>query len=300
MVVRTVRASMCRLCGVARGSWRFCGSRRGFRAGRRFHLGRSARRGGGADGRGANHQASVRRNARKSQSRTGIAPEMKILRPTSILVSCLLLTASAAAQISLTPPGADTPPAASKPAAKPKAKPPTAAKKSAAPAATPKPAATPAAPTATVTPAPAPDDPNVDLVFGAYQRGQYKTAFDLATKRAQDSGDPKAMTMLGELYANAMGVKRDYVKAADWYKRAADGGDREAMFALAMLRLAGRGGPVNHEEAAKLLASSAKLGNPKAAYNLALLYLDGQTLPQDVKRAAELFREIEQREIIRR
>ena len=141
-----------------------------------------------------------------------------------------------------------------------------------------------------MTPAPVPDDPNVDLVYGAYQRGMYKTAFDLATERVQDTGDPKAMTMLGELYANALGVKRDYAKAADWYKRAADGGDREAMFALAMLRLAGRGGPANHEEAAKMLASSAKLGNPKAAYNLALLYLDGQTLPQDVKRAAELFR----------
>ena len=129
-----------------------------------------------------------------------------------------------------------------------------------------------------MTPAPVPDDPNVDLVYGAYQRGQYKTAFDLATQRAQDKGDPKAMTMLGELYANAMGVKRDYAKAAEWYQRAADGGDREGMFALAMLRLAGRGGPVNREEAVKLLASSAKLGEPKAAYNLALLYLDGQTL----------------------
>ena len=141
-----------------------------------------------------------------------------------------------------------------------------------------------------MTPAPVPTIPIVDLVYGAYQRGMYKTAFDLATKRAQDSGDPKAMTMLGELYANGMGVKRDYAKAVEWYRRAADGGDREAMFALAMLRLAGRGGPVDPEEATKLLASSAKLGNPKAAYNLALLYLDGQTLPQDLKRAAELFR----------
>src|SRR5258708_14649780 len=290
MVVRTVRASRYRLWGVARGSLRICGSRRGFRAGRRFHLGRSAGGGGSADGRGANHQASVRRNARKSQSRAGIAPEMKLLRPISILVSCLLLTAGAAAQISLTPPGAEAPPAASKPAAKPKANPPAVAKKPAAPAATPKPAATPAAPTATVTPAPVPDDPNVDLVFGAYQRGQYKTAFDLATKRAQDTGDPKAMTMLGELYANAMGVRLDYAKAADWYKRAADGGDREAMFALGMMRFEGRGGPANQEEAAKLLASSAKLGNPKPAHNLALLYLDGQPLPQDVKPAAELVR----------
>ena len=68
----------------------------------------------------------------------------------------------------------------------------------------------------------------------------YKTAFDLAQPaRAGRPDDPKAMTMLGELYANALGVKRDYAKAADWYKRAADGGDREAMFALAMLRLGG-------------------------------------------------------------
>src|SRR5437868_8062974 len=98
------------------------------------------------------------------------------------------------------------------------------------------------------------------------------------------NGDPKAMAMLGELYSGGLGVKRDFAKAADWYRRAADLGDREAMFALAMLRISGRGGPTNREEAAKLLASSAKLGSPKAAYNLALLYLDGQTLPQDQAR----------------
>ena len=93
------------------------------------------------------------------------------------------------------------------------------------------------------------DDPNVDLVYGAYQRGHYKTAFDLATKRAQYDRDPKAMTMLGELYANGLGVKRDYAKAAEWYQRAADAGDREGMFALAMMRLSGRGGAVNRDEA---------------------------------------------------
>ena len=30
-------------------------------------------------------------------------------------------------------------------------------------------------------PPPALEDPNVDLAYGAYQRGQYKTAFDIAT-----------------------------------------------------------------------------------------------------------------------
>jgi TPR repeat protein len=76
------------------------------------------------------------------------------------------------------------------------------------------------------------------------------------------------MTMLGELYANGLGIKRDYAKAAAWYQRAADAGDREGMFALAMMRLSGRGGATNRDQAVKLLASSAKLGNPKAAYNL--------------------------------
>ena len=209
---------------------------------------------------------------------------MKLLRPISVF-AVLLMTASASAQISLTPPAIQAP--ESKPAAKreapretPKQTPKETAKE------TPKPKATaaakkpapPAKPAAMPTPSPSPtatfEDPNVDLVYGAYQRGLYKTAFDLASTRAQYANDPKAMTMLGELYANALGVKRDYAKAAQWYQRAADAGDREGMFALAMMRLSGRGGAVNREEAAKLLASAAKLGEPKAAYNLALLYLD--------------------------
>ena len=210
---------------------------------------------------------------------------MRVLRPVSIVAGCLALAGSAAAQVSLTPPGTQTPPAESK-SAKPQPQKPAAAKKPSALAPT-----APSTEPAPAASAPAPTGPNVDLVYGAYQRGQYKTAFDLATKRAQENNDPKAMTMLGELYANALGIKRDEAKAAEWYKRAADAGDREAMFALAMLDLSGRGSTAaNREEGAKWLASSAKLGNPKAAYNLALLYLDGQTFPQDVRRAAELLR----------
>ena len=91
---------------------------------------------------------------------------MKIPRPLSIfpifsiLASCLVLAAgTAVAQVSLAPPAAQPPPA-SKPAAKPKPKPHAIAR----PAATPKQPA--AAPAATVNPAPAPDDPNINLSFG--------------------------------------------------------------------------------------------------------------------------------------
>src|SRR5580704_8106879 len=144
-----------------------------------------------------------------------------------------LALAAFAAAILLFPAAAQNPPATAAPKAQP---------------AKPKPPA--AAPS---TPAPAPAANNgrpPDLAFGAFQRGYYITAFALATKNVDDKADPKAMTLLGELYANGLGVAQDDQKAAEWYKLAADRGDREAMFALAMFRLAGRAGPRDRDASA--------------------------------------------------
>jgi len=80
-----------------------------------------------------------------------------------------------------------------------------------------------------------------DLAYGAFQRGRFLTAFGLATHRAE-AGDMKAMTLLGELYANGLGVPQNDARADEWYRLAAARGDREAMFALAMFRLRGRAG----------------------------------------------------------
>src|SRR5580704_388518 len=54
--------------------------------------------------------------------------------------------------------------------------------------------------------APAAGAPELDLAFGAFQRGYFLTAFRLATQRVEDKGDAKSMTLLGELYANGLGV----------------------------------------------------------------------------------------------
>jgi TPR repeat protein len=144
-------------------------------------------------------------------------------------------------------------------------------------------------PAATAT-APANARNDADLAYGAFQRGLYLTAFQEATRRVEEKNDPKAMTLLGELYADGLGVPNDDNKAADWYKLAVARGDREAMFALAMFRMVGRAGPRDRKEAAQLMAAAAKLGHVVAAYDLALLYLEGQLFPQDFGRAAELFR----------
>lgn len=140
----------------------------------------------------------------------------------------------------------------------------------------------------TKPPAAAATAANVDLMFGAFQRGSYLTAMAEATKRVEQN-DPKAMTLLGELYAQGLGVGRDDAKAVQWYKMAAAKNDRDAMFALAMFNFESRAGQTSREEGARLLDSAAKLGHAVAAYDLGLLYLQGQQFPRDFKRAAALF-----------
>ena len=76
-----------------------------------------------------------------------------------------------------------------------------------------------------------------DLAYGAYQRGYFLTALAEATRRVDEKGDPKAMTLLGELYADGVGVAQNDAKAVEWYRLAAARGDRDGMFALAMFNI---------------------------------------------------------------
>ncbi|HEY4921860.1 MAG TPA: hypothetical protein VII40_17285, partial [Xanthobacteraceae bacterium] len=62
-------------------------------------------------------------------------------------------------------------------------------------------------PVAPATQAPAANAAHeLDLAYGAFQRGYYLTAFAEATKRINEKGDPKSMTLIAELYANGLGV----------------------------------------------------------------------------------------------
>ena len=105
---------------------------------------------------------------------------------------------------------------------------------------------------------------DLDLAFGAYQRGYFITAFREASKRVTDANDPRAMTLLGELYAGGFGIEANEQKAVEWYRLAADRGDPNAMFALAMFQIGGRGGPKDMNGAAQMLASAAKHMRAKA------------------------------------
>src|SRR5262245_16755388 len=92
-------------------------------------------------------------------------------------------------------------------------------------------------PPAATSAVPQPTAADADLAFGAFQRGYYLTAFAEAIKRVEANSDVKSMTLLGELYADGLGVPRNDQQAATWYQLAADRGDRNAMFALATFRM---------------------------------------------------------------
>jgi uncharacterized protein len=108
----------------------------------------------------------------------------------------------------------------------------------------------------------------VDEAFGAYQRGLYVTALDLALPRAQ-LGDAAAQTLLAELLSQGLGVKKDLKQATFWYSKAADGGDPSAMFKYALILMDGALVPQDKKRADELMHKAADAGNALAEFNWA-------------------------------
>ena len=129
-----------------------------------------------------------------------------------------------------------------------------------------------------------------DAAYAAYQRGNYLTAFREATRRvAQNQDDAPAMTLLGELYNQGLGVKQDSAKAAEWYRLAAARGDAHAMASLGLMAIDGRGVTKDAKAGRDWLEEAARRGEGAAAYNLALILL-GTGRGEDLERAAGLLR----------
>src|SRR5579883_1469894 len=133
--------------------------------------------------------------------------------------------------------------------------------------------------------------PPPDLAFGAYQRGYYVTAMREAMKRiAANAADGPALTLVGELYDQGLGVRLDSSEAAKWFRLAASHGDRQGTFELAMMLLQGRGVPKDVKAAHDLFEKAAAAGHPGALYNLGVMALEGNEVVRNFAAAADLFR----------
>ncbi|MGB3501838.1 MAG: tetratricopeptide repeat protein [Mesorhizobium sp.] len=111
-----------------------------------------------------------------------------------------------------------------------------------------------------------------DEAFGAFQRGLYITALNLALPRAE-KGDLAAMTLVAEIYGRGLGVPLDEKKAAEWYEKAADKGVPEARFQLALILLDGKHAKADPVRARTLMQAAADAGNLLAQFNLAQMII---------------------------
>ena len=129
---------------------------------------------------------------------------------------------------------------------------------------------------------------DADLAFAAYQRGRYVAAFREATARIErNPADAAAMTLLGELYNQGLGVRQDAAAAARWYRLAAARGDERAMASLGLMAADGRGVPRDLVESRRWFEAASAKREPTASYNLALLLLASGS-EAEIRRAADL------------
>lgn len=127
-----------------------------------------------------------------------------------------------------------------------------------------------------------------DEAYGAYQRGLYVTAYNLALPRAKN-GDPAAQTLVAELLARGLGVPVNAKEAARWYAAAAERGVPEAQFQYALMLLDGRFVPKDPKGAYALLQAAAEAGNGLAQFNLAQLIVSREMGPQGLAKAAAYY-----------
>ena len=123
-----------------------------------------------------------------------------------------------------------------------------------------------------------------DPAYEAFDQGRYLTALELA-KTAAGNGEPQGATLTGRIYQEGLGVPRDDVQAALWYRKGVELGDVNAMFAFGVMLADGGAIKKDLAGAAKMFEQAASKGHVAANYNLALLFLSGDGKPQNPRRA---------------
>ena len=84
----------------------------------------------------------------------------------------------------------------------------------------------------------------------ATTRGDYQTTFKFLLPLAEQ-GNAQAQLMLGNMYANGLGVKQDDVEAVKWYRKAAEQGVANAQAMLGFLYFLGKRGVQVNKSLAK-------------------------------------------------
>ena len=104
-------------------------------------------------------------------------------------------------------------------------------------------------------------------------------------RKAANEGHDVSMYRLGRMYEQGKGLKKDFRKAFYWYQKAADKGHVSAMFHLGVFYDNGQGIPKDEQKATSWYQKAADKGHVSAMYNLGLSYDNGEGVPKDNQKA---------------
>ncbi|MBF0136305.1 MAG: sel1 repeat family protein [Magnetococcales bacterium] len=117
----------------------------------------------------------------------------------------------------------------------------------------------------------------------ALKNGFPSMAYNLF-RRLAEKGDPRSQYLVGRMLEDGLGVARDPMQAAPWYRKAAQQDHVEAQARLGFLYLGGTTVPQDDAESLKWFQTAAeKGGHPVAQAYLCSLYAEGKSVQANQK-----------------
>lgn len=101
---------------------------------------------------------------------------------------------------------------------------------------------------------------NYERCVQAYGDKDFSDAYNIC----KEAGDPNAQFIIGEMYYNGLGVKKDHAEAAIWIRKAAEQGLSEAQFVIGHMYYYGLGVKEDPEEALTWCRKAAGKGHIRA------------------------------------
>ncbi|KAG0318869.1 hypothetical protein BGZ99_005385 [Dissophora globulifera] len=131
------------------------------------------------------------------------------------------------------------------------------------------------------------------LLGGIYLNGtgvkkDYAKAMELFLK-ASDSGDSDAMFSIGEMYNSGHGVEQDYCKAMEWFVKASEGGVIKALVTIGKMFLNGHGVEQDYSKAMEWFCKGNDGGDSSAKFYIGVMYHNSFGVEQDYGKAMEWF-----------
>ena len=120
------------------------------------------------------------------------------------------------------------------------------------------------------------------------EAGDYAAAMN-AYREAANAGNGAAMTAIGQMYKDGLGVTTDDYLAFEWFRRGADAGDSAGMFCVGWGYYYGRGVEKSWTAALEWYLKAAEAGHSYAMYLVSEMYRYGQGTSMDIEKADEWY-----------